>query len=213
MKVSHIPVATIRQTVQIPVFGSIGRFSSFSGLIDSREHIAIAFGQINSHEPPLVRIHSECLTGDVFGSGRCDCGEQLREAVETMSASSGIVLYLRQEGRGIGLYHKLDAYSLQDKGHDTFEANRLLGLSEDERSYVVAAQMLKALGVEKIRLLTNNPDKAEQLGRAGIEIVERRNTQVYLKQQNSRYLVAKVEKAGHHIDLPDSSDLYNLMEG
>ena len=122
---------------------------------------------------PLVRLHSECLTGDVFGSERCDCGPQLREGVEAVAATGGFLLYLRQEGRGIGLYAKLDAYALQDTGMDTYEANLALGHGEDERDYTAAAQMLSALGANSIRLLSNNPDKAAQLTAHGISVSER----------------------------------------
>ena len=120
---------------------------------------------------PLIRPHSECLTGDVFGSQRCDCGPQLREAVERIADAGGYLLYLRQEGRGIGLYSKLEAYALQDTGIDTYEANLALGHREDERSYVAAAQMLHALGVSRVALLSNNPDKARQLRSCGVTVV------------------------------------------
>jgi GTP cyclohydrolase II len=142
-----------------------------------------------------VRPHSECLTGDVFGSRRCDCGPQLRESVERVATAGGLVLYLRQEGRGIGLYAKLDAYALQDSGLDTYEANVALGHGEDERDYTVAAQMLHALGVDRVALLSNNPDKAEQLGRLGVAVVEKVPTGVHLSAENAGYLAAKARHA------------------
>jgi GTP cyclohydrolase II len=146
---------------------------------------------------PLVRPHSECLTGDVLGSERCDCGPQLREAVARISDAGGYLLYLRQEGRGIGLYDKLDAYALQDQGLDTYDANLALGHDPDERDYTVAAQMLLALGAPTIALLSNNPDKRTQLLDNGIEIVEQLPTDVHLSATNARYLSAKAERGGH----------------
>ena len=168
--------ATIRTQVSVPLrfpdgYATTADVFTFRGLADDREHIAFGLGDwrgtLARDEAPLVRPHSECLTGDVFGSERCDCGPQLREAVERISNAGGLLLYLRQEGRGIGLYAKLDAYALQDTGMDTYEANLALGHGEDERDYTVAAQMLRALGVPRIALLSNNPDKEEQLDLAG----------------------------------------------
>jgi GTP cyclohydrolase II len=167
---------------------------TFAGLVDGREHVALRLGDPGGGTP-LVRPHSECLTGDVFGSQRCDCGPQLREGVERIAAHGGIVLYLRQEGRGIGLYDKLDAYALQDTGLDTYEANVALGHGEDERDYTAAAQMLTALGATRVALLTNNPDKVDQLRRLGITVTERIPTGVYAGPANSAYLAAKAAKA------------------
>ncbi|MCL2536490.1 MAG: GTP cyclohydrolase II, partial [Nocardiaceae bacterium] len=175
---------------------------TFTGLADGKEHLALGVGDYEKAEVPLVRPHSECLTGDVFGSERCDCGPQLREAVERISAVGGYLLYLRQEGRGIGLYAKLDAYALQDQGLDTYEANRALGRGDDERDYTAAAQMLAALGVGEITLLSNNPDKAEQLARLGVGVVEQVPTGVHVSASNVRYLRAKVEHTGHTLALP-----------
>jgi GTP cyclohydrolase II len=180
---------------------------TFSGLYDEREHVALALGDQAAPAAaasngsadrrsavPLVRVHSECLTGDVFGSQRCDCGPQLREAVERISEVGGYLLYLRQEGRGIGLYNKLDAYALQDAGLDTYEANVALGFAGDERDYTVAAQMLRALGVDRIELLTNNPDKLAQLEDAGITVDRRVPTARHLSPVNGRYLAAKEQR-------------------
>ena len=150
---------------------------------------------------PLVRVHSECLTGDVLGSERCDCGPQLREALERIDREGGFLLYLRQEGRGIGLYAKLEAYRLQDAGLDTYAANRALGHPEDGRDYTVAAQMLAALGVRRVRLLSNNPDKADQLERLGVTVVEHVPTGVHLTAANRGYLAAKVRHRSHGLDL------------
>ena len=167
---TRLPTATIRTQVELPLrfadgYAADARVFTFAGLVDDREHLAFALGDRTAPQPadgrrvPLIRPHSECLTGDVFGSQRCDCGPQLREAVERIVAAGGYLLYLRQEGRGIGLYSKLDAYALQDAGVDTYEANLALGHGEDERSYVAAAQMLHALGVSRVALLSNNPTR------------------------------------------------------
>lgn len=195
---------SIRTTAQLPILLADGRESSallhgFEGLTDNKEHIALQFGQPT--ETPLVRLHSECMTGDAFGSARCDCGPQLQESLRRLHEESGYLLYLRQEGRGIGLYRKLEAYRLQDLGHDTFTANRALGHSEDERDYTAAAQMLTALGVPRITLLTNNPDKRRQLERLGIEVASVRETGVYASRHNLAYLETKIRHAGHAIAL------------
>ena len=209
-----LPTATIRTQVSLPLrfadgYATAARVFSFDGLVDGLEHLAFGLGDraaaVTAREPgsaPLVRPHSECLTGDAFGSQRCDCGAQLREAVERIADSGGYLLYLRQEGRGIGLYAKLDAYALQDTGLDTYEANVALGHGEDERSYLVAAQMLRALGTSRIALLSNNPDKASQLRRFGVTVAELVPTGVHLSASNARYLVTKVRRASHTLDLP-----------
>ncbi|MGK4584345.1 GTP cyclohydrolase II [Kitasatospora sp. HPMI-4] len=186
--------ATVRSRVRIPLtFGDGYRVEAeahtFHGLADGAEHLALRLGEVG--RTPLVRLHSECLTGDVLGSDRCDCGPQLREAVERIADSGGYLLYLRQEGRGIGLYNKLDAYALQDSGLDTYQANTALGLPEDGRDYTAAAQMLHTLGATGIRLLSNNPDKAAQLTGLGITVAERVPTGVHLSESNVRYLSTK----------------------
>jgi GTP cyclohydrolase II len=191
-------------------YATVATVFSFDGLCDGREHLALGLGDWAraldaggaGGRAPLVRPHSECLTGDVFGSRRCDCGPQLREAVERIAARGGFLLYLRQEGRGIGLYAKLDAYMLQDAGLDTYEANVALGHGEDERDYTVAAQMLLALGVSRVALLSNNPDKAEQLARLGVTVAERVSTAVHLSPENARYLAAKASRGAHTLDVP-----------
>jgi GTP cyclohydrolase II len=204
---SPVPAAGIRTKVRVPLrfpdgWGTTVDVFTFTGLADGKEHLALGVGAYQTADVPLVRPHSECLTGDVFGSERCDCGPQLREAVERISVTGGYLLYLRQEGRGIGLYAKLDAYALQDQGLDTYEANRALGRGEDERDYTAAAQMLAALGVGRIALLSNNPDKAEQLARLGVGVAERVPTGVHVSASNVRYLRAKVEHTGHTLALP-----------
>jgi GTP cyclohydrolase II len=212
-----LPTATIRTQVTVPLrfadgFSTTARVFTFDGLVDGQEHLAFGLGDraaaVASSEgdrTPLIRPHSECLTGDVFGSERCDCGPQLREAVERIAETGGYLLYLRQEGRGIGLYAKLDAYALQDTGLDTYEANLALGHGEDERSYVVAAQMLKALGVSRVALLSNNPDKAQQLSRYGVTVAARVPTGVHLSPTNARYLATKARRGDHTIDVPLSA--------
>jgi GTP cyclohydrolase II len=168
---------------------------SFCGLSDPGEHVAVIFGILGT--TPLVRIHSECLTGDVIGSLRCDCGPQLREAIGVLQDHGGILLYMRQEGRGIGLYNKLDAYALQDSGVDTFAANRLLGLPADARSYQACAEMLTSLGVHACRLLTNNPQKVAELRARGLRIDEVVPTGYFRQPRNAAYLDAKRLLAGH----------------
>jgi GTP cyclohydrolase II len=208
-----LPTATIRTQVSVPLrftdgYTTAARVFSFDGLVDGQEHLAFGLGEraaaVTSRghgAVPLVRPHSECLTGDVFGSQRCDCGPQLREAVERIADSGGFLLYLRQEGRGIGLYAKLDAYGLQDTGLDTYEANLALGHGEDERSYLVAAQMLRALGVSRVALLSNNPDKAQQLRRFGVTVAALVPTGVHLSPANARYLATKAERGAHTFDV------------
>ncbi|MGR5131541.1 GTP cyclohydrolase II [Vibrio alfacsensis] len=173
---------------------------SFHGLKTDKEHVAVIFKQADkTQDTPLVRMHSECLTGDVFHSSRCDCGEQLEETINRMGQSGGIILYLRQEGRGIGLYNKIDAYRLQSQGMNTYEANNHLGFDDDLRDFTEAAQMLKALGVSKIRLVTNNPKKIRELSQYGIEIEEVINTSAHIKDGNENYLKAKVSHGKHHL--------------
>jgi GTP cyclohydrolase II len=170
---------------------------AFRGSDDGQEHVALVVGAFGG-KPPLVRLHSECLTGDVFGSLKCDCGPQLREALRILGENGGgVLLYLRQEGRGIGLANKLRAYSLQDRGLDTVDANRRLGFADDERDYGHAAAMLRALGIDEVRLLTNNPDKVAGLEAAGIGVAERVPHQMPANPHNADYLATKRKKSGH----------------
>jgi GTP cyclohydrolase II len=198
--------ARIRTRVRVPLrFGTdvldVATMVTFDGLCDGREHLAVLFGDPLAQPEPLVRLHSECLTGDVFGSARCDCGPQLAEAIRLMCERGGIVLYLRHEGRGIGLFNKLDAYRLQDLGFDTFEANRLLSFPDDLRDYQAAAQMLAALEVPAIRLLSNNPDKVGQLRGYGVRVSGQQPTGVFVTSANRGYLSAKVRHSGHQLQL------------
>ncbi|WP_433794054.1 GTP cyclohydrolase II [Actinoplanes sp. CA-252034] len=200
----------VRTRVTVPLefpdgYRTVAEVVTFTGLSDGKEHLALALGDVAKAESPLVRLHSECMTGDVFGSQRCDCGPQLREAVERITETGGYLLYLRQEGRGIGLYAKLDAYALQDLGMDTYEANRALGHADDERDYTAAAQMLAALGAESVELLTNNPDKSQQLRDLGVDVRAVRPTGVHASPANVRYLQAKVAHTKHTIDLAPAS--------
>nr|WP_246212338.1 GTP cyclohydrolase II [Streptomyces abyssomicinicus] len=178
---------------------------TFDGLVDGREHVALVWRPDTAR--PLVRIHSECLTGDVFGSARCDCGPQLSETLGLMERRGGVLLYLRQEGRGIGLYNKIDAYALQEAGADTVDANVRLGFPADGRSYEVAGQMLDALGHRDVALVTNNAEKVKGLRACGIEVSEQVPTGVFVRPENVDYLETKRIRMGHAItvDRPTSS--------
>ncbi len=216
----RVAPARVRGQVAVPLrfgdgFTTEARVFSFTGLSDGREHVALGLGDRAAvpgpaaSRSPLVRLHSECLTGDVLGSQRCDCGPQLREAVERIAAAGGFLLYLRQEGRGIGLYNKLDAYALQDAGLDTYEANVALGFGEDEREYGVAAEMLFALGVRRVDLLTNNPDKVAQLRGSGVEVDRCFPTGVHLSRANAPYLAAKAGHGHHWLGEPADQERTN----
>ena len=170
---------------------------AFRGSDDGQDHVALLVGAFGG-KPPLVRLHSECLTGDVFGSLKCDCGPQLKEALSLIgTAGGGVLLYLRQEGRGIGLANKLRAYALQDRGLDTVDANLRLGFSDDERDYAHAAAMLRSLGIEEVRLLTNNPNKVAALEAEGIKVAERVAHHMPANPHNADYLAVKRSKSGH----------------
>lgn len=168
---------------------------------DGKEHIALVMGELDSEDPVLVRVHSECLTGDVFSSLRCDCGPQLEAAMEQISKlGRGVVVYLRQEGRGIGLVNKIKAYTLQDQGQDTVEANLNLGFEADQRNFSIAAEIMNSLGVSRVRLMTNNPRKVAALEQANIDVVERVPMKFGRNPHNENYLSVKHGKLGHLLD-------------
>ena len=185
------------ETVLPTAFGEF-KALAFRNELDNGEHLALVKGQIDPHKDILVRVHSECLTGDVFGSYRCDCGDQLKKALEMIDQEGlGVVLYLRQEGRGIGFANKLKAYALQDKGFDTVEANAELGFKADLRDYGVGAQILVALGIRKMRIMTNNPKKIVGLEGYGLAVTGRVPIEVPPRPENVHYLLTKCEKLGH----------------
>jgi GTP cyclohydrolase II len=192
------PAVEIVARARLPLEGiPATQIIAFRASDDGQEHVALLIGAPGG-KPPLVRLHSECLTGDVFGSLKCDCGPQLKEALKIIGkAGGGVLLYLRQEGRGIGLANKLRAYALQDRGLDTVDANRRLGFADDERDYSHAAAMLRALGIEQVRLLTNNPNKVAGLEAAGIKVVERVAHHMPANPHNADYLATKRKKSGH----------------
>ena len=184
---------------------------AYRSVIDRREHLALTIGEVGDGAPTLVRVHSECFTGDTFGSLRCDCGDQLDEAMRVIQAEGkGAILYMRQEGRGIGLVNKMKAYQLQDTGYDTVEANEKLGFQADLRDYGIGAQILYDLGIRKIRLMTNNPRKIAGIEGHGLEVVERKPIQVPPHKENLRYLQTKRTKLGHllmdDLSLSDEED-------
>lgn len=164
-------------------------------------HLAMVHEGFSGEEPVCVRIHSECLTGDLWGSMRCDCGEQLHKSMSIAADEGGVVIYLRQEGRGIGIINKIRAYQLQDKGLNTIDANIHLGFEADERSYVVAATILQDLGISRIRLMTNNPEKIDALSHLGIEVAERVPLIIQPQERNMGYLRTKQDQMGHLLDL------------
>jgi 3,4-dihydroxy 2-butanone 4-phosphate synthase/GTP cyclohydrolase II len=187
--------------VKMPTDYGTFRAVAYTNEVDNKEHVAFVKGQIDPDRPTLVRVHSECLTGDVFHSHRCDCGPQLAAALSQIEeAGSGVLLYMRQEGRGIGLINKLKAYELQEQGFDTVEANIKLGFAPDLRDYGIGAQILKDLGVRKMRLLTNNPRKIRGLEGYGIEVVERVPIQMEANDSNNNYLRTKKAKLGHMLE-------------
>ncbi len=194
------------------------RLVGFQNNRDGREHVAMVHGDVVGASEVAVRLHSECVTGDALGSLRCDCRDQLAEGLQAIQRQPrGAVLYLRQEGRGIGLLNKIRAYALQERGLDTVEANLALGFRDDERDYAVAAHMLHSLEIRSVRLITNNPDKIRQLGRHGFPVVERIPLVIPPNEHNRFYLETKARKSGHAIDLeslrlPEQSDPV-LVEG
>lgn len=192
-KYINSPVSKRSEFVNLPT-----KYGNFKIKAFANENLAIIKGKIDPKKPVLVRLHSECLTGDTFGSMRCDCGDQLHTAMKQINKNgSGIILYLRQEGRGIGLINKLKAYGLQDQGYDTYEANEILGFKPDERNYIIAAKILKDLGISHINLLTNNPDKIDQLENNGITIEKRIPLEIPANEVNHDYLETKRDKFHH----------------
>jgi len=192
------PLVERVSTAQIPAAGARFTAHAYRSVLDDIEHVAFVLGDVRDGEPVLVRVHSECFTGDLLGSLRCDCGPQLRGAIGRLAEEgAGVLLYLAQEGRGIGLVNKLRAYRLQDGGLDTLDANRALGYGADERDFLVAATMLRALGIERVRLLTNNPDKLAGLAACGIEVVGREPHRFAANGVNDRYLATKAKRFGH----------------
>jgi GTP cyclohydrolase II len=193
-----LDIVTLAQAA-LPIAGAENAaLTCFRMRYGTSTHLALTFGNVSKEKNPLVRIHSSCITGDILGSLRCDCGSQLQLAIDKISAEgTGVLLYLHQEGRGIGIANKLRAYALQERGVDTFEANLMLGFEEDERDFSIAAAMLKQLGVQHCRLLTNNPQKIEALKKFGIDISERLPLPSKTGQHNHAYIEAKAKKSGH----------------
>jgi GTP cyclohydrolase II len=195
----------LKNLVQTRIPTKYGEFilHYYSNNVDDKEHVAFVKGAVAGKRKVPVRIHSECFTGDVLGSRRCDCGEQLEMALQMISAAGfGILIYLRQEGRGIGLLKKLKAYNLQDQGLDTVDANIHLGHQADEREYTIAALMLKDLGVESIDLITNNPKKIDEMQRLGIEVENRVPIEAGFHNDNRQYLLTKARKMRHLLNVP-----------
>lgn len=189
-------------SARIPTDGAEFQLHLYHNDHDDKDHLAFVLGDIRNQPDVLVRLHSECFTGDVLGSRRCDCGEQLRYAIQQIvTAGSGVLVYLRQEGRGIGLLDKLRAYNLQDEGYDTVEANLLLGHQADERDYTVAARILENLGVRSVRLLTNNPDKINTLRSLNLDVTERVPVEPTVYSENAGYLFTKVTRMNHLFNL------------
>ena len=196
----------VEREVEVPIVTRFGptRVIAYSVDHEDQQPMAIVWGQLSSAEAPLVRMHSSCFTGDVLESLRCDCGDQLHLAMEMIGQEGvGAVIYLPQEGRGIGLVAKLKAYQLQDQGFDTVEANHKLGFKADMRDYMIGLQILKDLGLSQIRLLTNNPDKIRQLSENGVNVVQKMPLVVGVGEENREYLAAKVDRTGHVIDEDD----------
>ena len=199
MKIDEIPSEAV-----LPTLHGHFKIRVFKEEETGMDHVALTMGDMSGPDPVLVRVHSECLTGDVFGSLRCDCGPQLQSALDAVARKGwGVVLYLRQEGRGIGLHAKIQAYYLQDKGADTLDANLILGYPGDARNYNIASTMLDALGVTDVCLLSNNPDKVKQLQEYGINVVERVPLVAGVGKENIDYLQTKADRMGHDLNLED----------
>ncbi|GAG33681.1 unnamed protein product, partial [marine sediment metagenome] len=197
-------LVTREVTTRLPTSYGDFRLIAYRTILEDRVHLALVKGQVRNKENALVRVHSQCLTGDTFASLRCDCGEQLKRALEKIGGSDcGVILYLNQEGRGIGLLNKLKAYGFQDKGMDTVEANEKLGFESDLRTYGIGAQILADLGLHKIRLLTNNPRKIVGLKGYGLEVTERIPLEIEPNEMNKSYLKTKQKKLGHLLTLSE----------
>ncbi len=198
----EIPSVRRLTSARIPTADGEFTLSLYENSEDDKDHLALVYGEVEGREDVLVRAHSECFTGDVLGSLRCDCGEQLDTSMRRVAEEGqGVIIYLRQEGRGIGLLSKLRAYNLQDEGYDTVEANRMLGHGADERDYAIAAMILNDLGVSSVRLLTNNPEKMESLDDYGVDITEREPLEPHVNRHNLDYLRTKVNRMRHILDL------------
>jgi GTP cyclohydrolase II len=199
-------------TARVPTAEGDYRLVLYHNTHDAKEHLALVMGEVSGQSDVLVRVHSECLTGDVLGSRRCDCGEQLHRAMRQIARQgSGVIVYLRQEGRGIGLLEKLRAYNLQDEGYDTVEANLALGHQADERNYTAAARILEDLGVTSVRLMTNNPTKIEGLRALGVRVVDRVPVEPTVHADNVGYLHTKVKRMNHLLTLTTRPDAVTLV--
>lgn len=199
----------IQRETEIHLPTSFGEFKlvAYTEKYTNKEHIALYKGDIKPNEPTIVRVHSECLTGDVFGSLRCDCGPQLEKALQLIEKEGkGVLVYMRQEGRGIGLVNKMKAYKLQEEGYDTVEANHQLGFPDDLRDYAISVQILRDLGVGKIELLTNNPRKLKSIEEYGLELVGRKAIEIPANKNNEKYLQTKVEKLDHILHVKHNQD-------
>ena len=191
---------SVNRAVSARIPTEYGQFelAYYNNTQDDKEHLAFCMGDLSGGENILVRLHSECLTGDIFGSLRCDCGEQLDRSMQLIAEEGqGLIVYLRQEGRGIGLQQKIHAYNLQDAGHDTVDANLLLGHQADERDYTVAVRILEDIGIKSVRIITNNPLKISSLEEAGIKVSERVELENFVNPENSQYLATKAQRMNH----------------
>jgi len=201
-----------KATARVPTAEGEFRLALYNNNHDSKEHLALVMGEVSGKSDVLVRVHSECLTGDVLGSRRCDCGEQLHRAMRQVARQGcGVIVYLRQEGRGIGLLDKLRAYNLQDQGYDTVEANLALGHQADERDYSAAAHILEDLGVRSVRLMTNNPTKIDGLRALGVRVVDRVPVEPTVHADNAGYLHTKVKRMNHLLTLTTRPDAVTLV--